>query len=273
MLTTTIATFNEKLLLGNGLAVTPLTDKDSSSSQRSMRDVIYEIDNDTDFHSYMRGHVSKIPSRPSEIKYEQHPTLMPKTQKPTEQRAAPSTFSHVPGQQQPPPLSVNTAGATGASQTGSANSRYSGGTQQPSNFSQQQSSFGQPPSANYQQQPPQPPQNQTQSPTYGSGPPQLSYNPSAGPMRDMFSPGGYGGTAAPPYPTYSSERNTPGGAGSYPPQQTTGSVQAPARQYSQPSSAGAMSPTHHNLPPLRPVFGISLEELFQRDASAVPMVV
>jgi hypothetical protein len=28
-----------------------------------------------------------------------------------------------------------------------------------------------------------------------------------------------------------------------------------------------------NLPPLRPVFGLSLEQLFERDQSAVPMVV
>ena len=33
------------------------------------------------------------------------------------------------------------------------------------------------------------------------------------------------------------------------------------------------SPLHTELPPLKPVFGVSLEELFSRDGSAVPMVV
>ena len=272
------ATFNEKLLLGNGLAVTPLTDRDTAGSQRSMRDIIYEIDNDTDFHGYIQGHKSKIPARPSEIKYEQHPTLMPKTQRPTEQRNVSSTFNNTTSQQSQPPLSVNTAGvsAGATSQSASANSRYSGGNQQQSAYGQQNPSLGQLPTTGYQQQQPPPPQEmQTQSPTYG-GPPQLpSYNPSVGPMRDDFSSGGlYGGSAAPPYPTHPSERSEPVRQATYPPQQSTGSVPAPARQFSgQLPSGGPMSPAHHNLPPLRPVFGISLEELFQRDQSAVPMIV
>ena len=32
-------------------------------------------------------------------------------------------------------------------------------------------------------------------------------------------------------------------------------------------------PNLNNLPPLKPVFGLSLEQLFERDGSAVPMVV
>lgn len=34
-----------------------------------------------------------------------------------------------------------------------------------------------------------------------------------------------------------------------------------------------MSPTSANLPPLKPVFGVSLEDLYTRDGSAVPLVV
>ena len=270
------ATFNEKLLLGNGLAVTPLTDKDTAGSQRSMRDVIYEIDNDTDFHSYIRGHMSKV-VRPSEIKYEQHPTLMPKTQKPMDSQPPMATFSRPPAQQQQaPPLAVNTAAPSSTSQSASANSRYGTGIDQTSAFSQSQSAFGQPPSSSYQQPPTssyqQPPPasqyNQTQSPTYGgSQQREMPYSP---PSRDGYSAGGY--DAAPPYPTYSSDR--PAG-GSYPGmQQTSGSVPGPIRQFSnQLPSGGSMSPTQHSLPPLRPVFGISLEELFQRDQNAVPIVV
>jgi hypothetical protein len=47
-----------------------------------------------------------------------------------------------------------------------------------------------------------------------------------------------------------------------PPQQYP---QLPVPSYS-PTSTG-------NLPPLKPVFGVSLDELFERDNSAVPMVV
>lgn len=263
------ATFNEKLLLGNGLAVTPLTDKDTAGSQRSMRDVIYEIDNDTDFHSYMRGHTSKV-VRPSEIKYEQHSTLLPKTQKPMDSQPTPSSFSRAPTQQQqPPPLAVNTAAPGSVSQSASANSRYGTGMDQTTAFSQSQSTFGQQPASSFQQPPPASQYNPSQSPTYASQQQrEMPYNPSS---RDGgYAAGGY--EAAPPYPTYSSDR--PAGS-SYPGmQQTTGTIPGPNRQFSnQLPSGGSMSPTQHSLPPLRPVFGISLEELFQRDQNAVPIVV
>lgn len=54
-------------------------------------------------------------------------------------------------------------------------------------------------------------------------------------------------------------------SGSPPPQQPYGQQQVPASPYS-PGPAG-------QLLPLQPVFGVSLEELFERDNSAVPMVV
>ncbi|KAK5163333.1 Rho GTPase-activating protein [Saxophila tyrrhenica] len=273
------ATFNEKLLLGNGLAVSP-QDKASDGQPRSLTNIIREIDNDTDFNSYMRGHLSKIPNRPGEIKYEQHPTLMPKTQKPTDTRNASTAFSQTPTQQQPS-LSLNTASAApgAVSNSASANSRYSGNTSQPpqSSYSQPPSSYGQSPSGGYGEKPYM---NTVQSPTYGGPPPQLqqpSYNSSS--SRDMFSPSSFSketGAAAPPYPTHPSER-APNANNPYPPQQTTGSISssspAPPRSYGSP---GPMSPSQqqqHHLPPLRPVFGVSLDELFARDQSAVPMVV
>jgi hypothetical protein len=49
----------------------------------------------------------------------------------------------------------------------------------------------------------------------------------------------------------------------FPPQQTNQS------QYMHPPIAANTG----NLPPLKPVFGLSLEQLFERDGSAVPMVV
>lgn len=68
-----IATFNEKLLLGNGLVVSPLPPTDGGAPQRSMRDVVLDIDNDKDFQSYILNHTSKIPARTEEIQYKQHP--------------------------------------------------------------------------------------------------------------------------------------------------------------------------------------------------------
>lgn len=290
VLTSKLATFNEKLLLGNGLAVTPLTDKDTVGAQRSLRDIIYDIDNETDFNSYMRGHASKIPARASEIKYEQHPTLMPKTQKPLDtlqQRQASGFTSTGTSGQQAPSLSVNTsagaaagaaagAGAIAASQTGSGTDRFaaSGPPQRPS--------YGQPPSSSggygsqssYVQQ-----QNQVQSPTGYGGPPSLpqqqsGYSQSAGgPMRDGYSAGGYNsaGAAAPPYPTHPADRN----ASNYSQHQHTPSGGQPPRQYTNPMSPGGAgpTPTQPNLPPLRPVFGVSLAALFDRDQSAVPLLV
>ncbi len=276
------ATFNEKLLLGNGLAVTPLPSKDSDETPRSLKNITYEIDNETDFNSYMRGHLNKIPSRSGDIKYEQHPTLMPKTQKPTDARNAPSPFSHAPGKQLPS-LSVNTGsgGPGSVSQSGSANSRSTPQTSQPpqTSYSQTPTSYGQSaPSASYSEKPLR--QNPVQSPSYGGPPPpqQTPYNPDSLSSRDPFSPSSFNketGAQAPPYPTHPSERtpNIGGGPPSYPPHQTTGSISGLPRQYTNPNPI-PMSPSNsHPLPPLRPVFGVSLDELFARDQSAVPMVV
>ncbi|KAF2104734.1 RhoGAP-domain-containing protein [Rhizodiscina lignyota] len=68
------ATFNEKLLLSNGLLITPLGDPNSpEKTQRSLRDIVHQIDNERDLQTYIKGHASKVPSRSTEIKYEQHP--------------------------------------------------------------------------------------------------------------------------------------------------------------------------------------------------------
>lgn len=251
------ATFNEKLLLGNGLVVSPLTKED-----RTLRDMIYEIDNETDFNSFMRGHHGKIPPRASEIKYEQHPTLMPKTQKPSQ-----------PAANQAPSLSLNTA--TMATTTGGAASNQ-GSTSSATKYSAATPAQSQPPpSSTFNNQPPSSSQMQSPggygaSPSYGSGP--------AAP----FNPDSYG-APAPPYPTHPAERSFSPSASQQPYGQTSGTISpAPKQQsgYHQPPSAGPPSfrdPTSAagapSLPPLRPVFGISLQQIFERDSTAVPTVV
>lgn len=82
-----------------------------------------------------------------------------------------------------------------------------------------------------------------------SGPPQLSSLPFQ--------------TSKAPSPTISSFQQPP------PPTQSSYGQAPNASMYTQPPPAAQMS----NLPPLRPVFGLSLEQLFERDQSAVPMVV
>lgn len=257
------ATFNEKLLLGNGLAVTPLTDKDMPGAQRSMRDIVMGIDNETDLNSYVRG--QRVPPRASEIRYEQHPTLMPKTQQPTAMGhdrqmssswAQPPSQSQQPISQHPPTLNLNT-GSGSQSQPGSMNSRYDylGGAPQR-------------PSGEYGQRPPTGDSFIPSNPVIGQqmqSPSSYGYNQSVGPTPYSAR------EATPPYPTHPAERNM----GSYSPQQpqqTTGSIPGPMTGQP-PRQYPPQATQQHSLPPLRPVFGVSLEELFLRDQTAVPLIV
>ncbi|KAG9806893.1 RhoGAP-domain-containing protein, partial [Aureobasidium melanogenum] len=115
------ASFNEKLLLGNGIAISPLPPSDPSAPiQHSLRDIVLEIDNKADFDNYMSGHVSKVPSRISEIKYEQHPTLRPKQQTPTPASRQPSSTLPGPALPETPTSSVPTQQPTYSTPPGPA---------------------------------------------------------------------------------------------------------------------------------------------------------
>lgn len=247
------ATFNEKLLLGNGLAVSPLSEKEGPMAQKSLRDLIVEIDNERDFNNYIASHSGKVPPKPAEIKYEKHPTLAPKQQQPQSQPSS-ATISA------PPPtggLGIHTA----PPQTGSANSRYTSPPQPTS-----PPSYGQPShsgdSYGFSQSPGGPldpyPYDHKQPP----------YNSQQTPVRD--------GPVNPPYPLHPSEVASPTSPGSgYPPNQTTGSIGGANRNTMSPmnTSSFPVPPTVSSKSPSRPVFGVSLDELFTRDQSAVPMVV
>jgi Rho GTPase-activating protein RGD1 len=65
-----IASFNERLLLGNGLLISPLAEGDNP--RKGLRDIIAQIDNERDFHSYITSFTSQVPP-PRDIKYEKHP--------------------------------------------------------------------------------------------------------------------------------------------------------------------------------------------------------
>lgn len=82
---------SERLLLGYGLAITPLKGQSPGASQsKSLRDLASNINNERDFVEYVSGFTNKAGSRANEIKYQKHPALSPKQQ-----------------QQTPPPPSFN----------------------------------------------------------------------------------------------------------------------------------------------------------------------
>ncbi|KAK4995586.1 hypothetical protein LTR28_000470 [Elasticomyces elasticus] len=223
------ATFNEKLLLGNGLAVSPLKPDDSNvAPQRSLRDIVYQINNHQDLESFVTS--LQVPQKPSEIKYEKHPTPSSAPQRQPPQAAA----------LQPPSLSPAPAvGSTASRQSFNPSS-------QQTNYQQAnhpQPSHQQP---GYYQSAPPPQQAYGQVPQYQAPPTQYE---------------------EPPYPTGSTTSRTAF------PQQPGSSV---THTNSMMPHYGAPTYLANDLPvgpPIKPVFGVSLDELFQRDGSAVPLVV
>jgi len=70
------ASFNEKLLLSNGLNVSPLKVNESGNQPRSLREAVYAIDNEKDLSNYISSFANKVPARTSEIKYEKNPVSL-----------------------------------------------------------------------------------------------------------------------------------------------------------------------------------------------------
>jgi len=52
--------------------MSPLNDTDGPQ-QRSMREMISQIDNQQDFHGYVKSFSGKIPPRTGDIEYKKHP--------------------------------------------------------------------------------------------------------------------------------------------------------------------------------------------------------
>lgn len=70
-----LATFNEKLLLGQGLSISPLKDGSNSAiAPKSLYEVIQTIDNQKDYNEYILSHENNPAAVASEqVKYERHP--------------------------------------------------------------------------------------------------------------------------------------------------------------------------------------------------------
>lgn len=70
-----VANFNEKLLVGNGMIVSPVKNDatDNVGESLSMREMVQQIDNERDFQTYVTSHTNNVPSKPADIQYEKHP--------------------------------------------------------------------------------------------------------------------------------------------------------------------------------------------------------
>lgn len=229
------ASFNEKLLLSNGLNISPLRGNENST-QRSLREVVHSIDNEKDLSSYVASFANKVAPKGPEIVYQKNPVLSTSSSAPPPQRLSepPTSFN---SRQGPPQSSF---GVTQPAAHQPSMSQSYNQAPPSAHVQQHERSFSQGPmmpqygSAGGQSRGPSMGQNYTQSPISASGPPQLSSLPFQ--------------TSQPP----------------------------PAPSYPQQQSSYSQSPTTGNnghLPPVMPVFGLSLDQLFERDGSAVPMVV
>ncbi|KAG9234085.1 hypothetical protein BJ875DRAFT_462606 [Amylocarpus encephaloides] len=248
------ASFNEKLLLSNGLTVSPLDDHEQKK-HRSLREVVHAINNEKDLSDYLSGFTSKVGPRNAELRYERHAVLSPGGQNAANpQRQSDPPSSSLQSRPGPPQTNTGPPVQTHQSQASQPFNQSSVG-----NMQQHQRSFSQGPS--FQQygpttaQPLGPTQSGLQGPSYNSGPvgatgpPQLSTLPFQATQTHAATHSAPQQSQQPP-PSFQSQQLNP-------------------NMYSQsPISAGGST-----LPPLKPVFGLTLEQLFERDQSAVPMVV
>ncbi|KAM0611502.1 hypothetical protein ACHAP1_001254 [Verticillium nonalfalfae] len=97
------ASFNEKLLLSNGLSISPIKTGQESSGARSLREAVMAIDNDRDVNDYVAGQQNRLPPSSGEIKYERHPGSGYGVPGPLQQPAPPQNRQSPPAQAGPMP--------------------------------------------------------------------------------------------------------------------------------------------------------------------------
>ncbi|KAK8103745.1 beta-chimaerin [Apiospora kogelbergensis] len=285
------ASFNEKLLLSNGLVISPLKHQSNiaghNSRSSSMKEVIQAVDNHKDLEEYLLSFHSKLPPKPAEAKYERNPVLNPQhnmtmgssTQMHQQQQARPQSQQQAPTLQMPPAGSMSMGSRTGAFDVSSPAGVPSPGYAQPP--SMPAASQQRPPSQTGHErsfshgallnqssmalQQPQSNRNSTQAAPpshsrYGNGsisqagPPQLG----ALPFQTQQSPQEH----SPPRHT-----GPPASMQAMPPPPPPSS----GRSASPPSSA--MGPPAGGMSKPKQVFGVTLDRLYERDGLAVPMVV
>ncbi|KAK0628178.1 hypothetical protein B0T17DRAFT_631244 [Bombardia bombarda] len=302
------ASFNEKLLLSNGLSISPLNNADA----RSFRECVLAINNDKDLDDYVESHYSRLPPRTGPPKYERNPLLDQShrtTANPMQQQQGPSTHQF----SQPhmfqgstnsrtstfaEPLSPPNRGPSGHNYGQSAGSismippaQRPGSQPQP----QQHERTFRPRSSIMQQQQQQPQVSSSRfnggihpaAPQVGGGPPQLaaltfqtsqSQQPVQQPQQQQQPP------PQSQLPQQQHQSQQPPPTFSQPPLQQGGLLSNPLQQHPPsglpPASSGPSGQARRTSPPAalqmapsRPIFGVTLSKLYERDGLAVPMVV
>ncbi|KAF4583051.1 RhoGAP domain containing protein [Ophiocordyceps camponoti-floridani] len=227
------AACNERLLLGNGLIISPHGGQDTGSvaaQRRSLREAVAAIDNTRDLHVFVAAHHGKIQPK-AEVRYERNPLLNPPAQTAAAVSAPltmnPPTVSQTPTSS----FSASVPPAGSRSSTGNLGPMVSPDPPKPLQPPPHTRSFSHGNALQQQQQQTQT-QTQTQQPRFGNGasqgPPQLGALPFQG------------GLPAPPS------------------QARSGSPQ------------DGRSPAYGQS---LPVFGVPLSRLYERDSLAVPQTV
>lgn len=304
-----LALLNEKLLLGNGLCVSPLKNQPNGMAMesRSLREVAHSIDNEKDFRDYVLSFSNKAGSRTSEIKYEKHPTLasLRQGQPPQPHSLTLSAPMNAPmrAYQDSDAVASTPPGGFERSHRPSQSGQISGITPyQASNRDglpphMQQSHYPTGPFQPSHSQPPQylgaqipdiPPHSPITMPGTNldrSDASPLNRPPSFGGLDAMKSGSGSG-----PGPIMNNSHQYGDSFQPEPPQRPTehfrssSQPQPPDEAYGPKANQTYVTPANighprrndggrTDLPPLKPVFGVTLEELFRRDDTAVPSIV
>lgn len=74
-----LASFNEKLLLSNGICISPIKNGDGPQQSRSLREATANIDDEKDLNDYLTAHHAKVPLGHGEPKYERNPVSLRKS--------------------------------------------------------------------------------------------------------------------------------------------------------------------------------------------------
>ncbi|KAI1104006.1 RhoGAP-domain-containing protein [Jackrogersella minutella] len=273
------ASFNEKLLLSNGLVISPLKSATQPGQHsRSLKEVVQAIDNKKDLENYITSYHSKVPARSSEAKYERNPVLNPQQNLSVNQmtqvhQPQPRPQSQSQRQGSPPPQTQLQPPGSMGSRTGGYDSISS-----PTGFQGPARAFTPPPGM-----------APAQRPSSGAGH-ERSF--SHGAMLNQASnvpPQQYNARnsiqAPPAQARFNGGMNGPPQLGALPFQSQPIRGQSPQPQGFHPSARNEQSPVRSTSPPgavvpktegsiqRGPVFGISLERLYENSKGPVPMVI
>ncbi|KAI0425294.1 hypothetical protein F5Y09DRAFT_322141 [Xylaria sp. FL1042] len=279
------ASFNEKLLLSNGLVISPLKNAISPGQySHSLKEVIHAIDNKKDLEDYITSFHSKLPLKTSEAKYERNPVLNPQhnmsgnqvTQmhqqpgRPASQQQPPAGALPPLQTQMPPPGSLgrtttfDTASSMG--QGGSAQNFNPGSLSaapRPSSGLGHERSYSH--GAMLTQTNVQPQQTYNARNSTHALPQQSRFNGSvSSPLSSQSGPPQLGALSfqtQPPRAQSPPQGGPSSFAGPPPPQELAARSASPPKAFGNPNAG------------MKQVFGVSLARLYERDQFAVPMVV